>query len=109
MCPSVNSQGNHFPYVEVKKQLLMTTYHQDIGTNFGCVLRRALAVWASMACFNPLSTSIHIQILQNDLYAFLNPLRPKSDQHQISPCSITTLSNTVVMRIEDLISQDESN
>ena len=91
MCPSVNSQGNHLPYVEIKKQLLMTTYHQDIGTNFGCVLQGALAVWASMACFDPLSTSIHIQILQNDLYAFLNPLSPKSDQHQISPCSITSL------------------
>ena len=91
MCPSVNSKGNHFPYVEVKKQLLMTAYHQDIRTYFGCVLRRALAVWASLARFNPLSTSIHIQILQTDLNAFLNPLSPKSDQHQISPCSITTL------------------
>ena len=54
--------------------------------------RKALAVCrASMACFNPLSTSIHIQILQNDLNTFLNPISPKSDQHQISPCSITSL------------------
>ena len=50
----------------------MMAYHQDIRTYFGCVLRRALAVWASLARFNPLSTSIHIQILQNDLNAFLN-------------------------------------
>ena len=42
--------------------------------------REALTVWASMACFNPLNTSIHIQILQTDLNAFLNPLSPKSDQ-----------------------------
>ena len=31
--PSVNSQGNHFPYME-EMYLLMTTYRQDIMANF---------------------------------------------------------------------------
>ena len=39
-------------------------------------------------------------------YSF-NPLSPKSDQHQISPCNINALSNRVVMRIRDKITQDE--
>ena len=39
----------------------------------------------------------------------LNPLSPKSDQHQISPCNIYALSNRVVMRIRDMITLDESN
>ena len=39
----------------------------------------------------------------------LNPLSPKSDQHQISPCNISALQNRVVMRIKDMITQDESN
>ena len=37
----------------------------------------------------------------------LNPLSPKSDQHHISPCNINALSNRVVMRIRDMITQDE--
>ena len=37
----------------------------------------------------------------------LNPLSPKSDQHQISPCNINALYNRVVMRIRDMITQDE--
>ena len=37
----------------------------------------------------------------------INPFSPKSDQHQISPCNINTLLNRVVMRIADMITQDE--
>ena len=37
----------------------------------------------------------------------LNPLSPKSDQHQISPYNISALLNRVVMRITDMITQDE--
>ena len=36
-----------------------------------------------------------------------NPLNPKSDQHQISPCNSNALYNRVVMRIKDMITQDE--
>jgi len=36
-----------------------------------------------------------------------NPLSPKSDQHQISPCNINALYDRVVMRIMDMITQDE--
>ena len=36
-----------------------------------------------------------------------NPFSPKSDQHQISPCNIDALQNRVVMRITDVITQDE--
>ena len=37
----------------------------------------------------------------------LSPLSPKSDQRQISPCNIDALLNSVVMRITDMITQDE--
>ena len=39
----------------------------------------------------------------------LNPLSPKSDQHQISPYNINALENRVAMRIEYMIREDESN
>ena len=35
----------------------------------------------------------------------LNPLSPKSDQHQISPCNINAYSICEVMRIKDMIAQ----
>ena len=38
-----------------------------------------------------------------------NPLSPRSDQRQISPCNISALQNRLVMRIKDMITQDESN
>ena len=41
------------------------------------------------------------------LSLLLNPLSPESDQHQISPCNINALLNIVVMRITDIIKQDE--
>ena len=40
-------------------------------------------------------------------YTKFNPLSPKSDQHQISPCNINALRNRIVMRITDMITQDE--
>ena len=39
----------------------------------------------------------------------INPLGPKSDQHQISPCYTIGLQNRVVIRIKDMITQNESN
>ena len=39
----------------------------------------------------------------------INPLRPKSDQHEIFPYNINALENTVVMRIEVKIREDDSN
>ena len=36
-----------------------------------------------------------------------NPLSPKSDQHQISPWNINVLSNTLIMRITDMITHHE--
>ena len=36
-----------------------------------------------------------------------NPLKPNSDQHQISPCNINTYSTPEVMRIKDMITQGE--
>ena len=38
----------------------------------------------------------------------LNPLSPKSDQHEISPHNINALENIVVVRIEYMIREDES-
>ena len=39
----------------------------------------------------------------------INLLRPKSDQHEISPYNSNALENTVVMRIEVKIKEDDSN
>ena len=39
----------------------------------------------------------------------INPLRPKSDQHEISPHNSNALENIVVMRIEVKIRKDDSN
>ena len=39
---------------------------------------------------------------------WFNPLSPKSD-HEISPYNINALENRVVMRIEYMIREDESN
>ena len=44
---------------------------------------------------------------QLNLHQPFDPLRPKNDQHQISPCNINALLNRVVMRITDMITQDE--
>ena len=38
----------------------------------------------------------------------LNPLSPKSDQHEISPHNINALENIMVVRIEYMIREDES-
>ena len=38
-----------------------------------------------------------------------NPLSTKSDQPEISPFNINALENIVVMRITDMIREDESN
>ena len=38
-----------------------------------------------------------------------NPLSPKSDQHEISSFNINALENRVVMRIEYMIRENESN
>ena len=41
------------------------------------------------------------------LHSIVNPLSPKIDQHQISPCNIYALLKRVLMRITDMIAQDE--
>ena len=40
---------------------------------------------------------------------FFNPLSTKDDQHEISPYNINALENGLVMRIEYMIREDESN
>ena len=47
--------------------------------------------------------------VQNNNFGAFNPLSPKSDQHEISPYNINGLENRVVMRIEYMIREDESN
>lgn len=39
----------------------------------------------------------------------INPLSPKIDQPEISPYNIDALENMVVMRIEYVIREEESN
>ena len=39
----------------------------------------------------------------------INPLRPKSDQHEISPYNVNALENRLVMRIEFMTREDEES
>ena len=39
----------------------------------------------------------------------VNPLSPKSDQHEISPYNVNALENRLVMRIEFMIREDEES
>ena len=41
-------------------------------------------------------------------FFLVDPFSFKTDQHQVSPCIIYGLLNRVVMRIEDMISEDKS-
>ena len=41
------------------------------------------------------------------LLNYLNPLRSKSDQHQISPHHISPLSHIKLMKIREIITKDE--
>ena len=43
------------------------------------------------------------------LFRKFNPLSCKSDQHELSPYDINALENIVVMEIEYMFSEDESN
>ena len=61
----------------------------------------------------PLKTFIKIKVPPQFkpilcFYSTLNPLSPKSDQHEISPHNINALENMVVVRIEYMIREDES-
>ena len=47
------------------------------------------------------SGEVHIRVCT------LNPLSPRSDQHQISPCNINALENRVVMSITNMSTHDE--
>ena len=47
--------------------------------------------------------------MENILNSSINPLSPKSDQHEISPYYINALGNRVVMRIEYMIWKVESD
>ena len=49
--------------------------------------------------------SFYYEDLSCDGLTVLNPLGPKSDQHQISPSNIPAVENKVVMRITDIITQ----
>ena len=58
-----------------------------------------------MCGLSPL-TVFTMRILSCDGQTVLNPLCPKSDQHQISPSNISAVENKVVMRIRDIITQN---
>ena len=53
-------------------------------------------------------TCVSVWLPEETLKLALNPLSPESDQHEISLSSINAFLNRVVMRIEGMISQDES-
>ena len=38
--------------------------------------------------------------------SYVNPLNPKSDQHQISPYNITSESDIKVMRIKEMVAKE---
>ena len=60
--------------------------------------------------FNILCMALLMTLFLNANCFFLTPFKPyKCDHHQISPCNMNTLQNTLVIRIRDMITQDESN
>ena len=75
----------------------MTSY--DRRAFFLIIILILLQADEHSACFSYELTQCSIFVLY--------PLSPKSDQHQIPPCNINTLENTEVMRIKDMITQDE--
>ena len=65
---------------------------------------------ANSVCFKHTLHGIAHFIILNANCFFFNPfLIPKCDHHQMSPCNMNTLQNTLVIRIRDMITQDESN
>ena len=91
---SSTSSFDHRPvtYCELLKQL--KNLRSDCSTGADQIPAKYLKMSAN-----------HIASL---LTQIINPLSPKSDQRQISPCNINALQNRVVMRIKDMITQDES-
>ena len=63
--------------------------------------------------FQPVGAQITVPFHpQNSRFILLpcapfNPLSPKGDEHEISPCKINAYSIPKVMRIEDMVTQDE--
>ena len=54
------------------------------------------------------SSSFHLFLARGYFSLVLvDPLIANSDQHQISPCNINALENRMVMRITNMITQDE--
>ena len=47
--------------------------------------------------------------MRNKNFLSVNPLSPKSDQHEFSLYNINALENRVVMRLEYMIREDVSN
>ena len=70
---------------------------------FSSSLLKLSVISASDVCF---TTRICSKPVNIDTIKDVNPLSPKSDQHQISPCNINALLNRVVIRITDMITQD---
>ena len=52
-------------------------------------------------------SSLGLGLTPCTLCILLNPLSPVSDQHEISPCTINAFLNRMIMRIEDMITQEE--
>ena len=91
------------------KDLVFFFFQLSLSSAFKCRLRKGVVVFTGY--------SLHLKgdnhalelntILTPEL--FFNPLSHKSDRHQISPYNINALENRVVMRIEYMIRDDESN
>ena len=72
-------------------------------------MRRDLLVSIMICQPNMVVYSFYGVKVRINIYPGVNPLSPKSNQHEISPYHINALENRVVMRTEYMIREDESN
>ena len=81
-------QANHDVYSNSGTQLAMAAQNKDFGTSSPTDFSRSLVLLVAQAT-----------------QQCLNPLGPKSDQHQFSPNNISRSSRVKVMRITKLITK----
>ena len=83
--------------------ILTGTPLQPIGSHCLYKIQSSLSVSKNYL----LSQPWNLALLTAENYSGVNPLSPKSDQNQISPCNINASQNKLVLRITDMITQDE--
>ena len=91
--------------MQVSQNLVLETRFWHFVTQFVRVLRHENLVSSLESRLSTYFWAVST-VPSLDLCIPFNPLSPKSDQYQNSPCDISALQNRLVMRIKDMITQD---